>query len=123
MTPQEAIEKLSKDREVWLRGQRFGHSDAVKINGEEMISALDLAIAALEEKVCKSGCNQDSYSPFCHVHQTPSDIVQENIANAIRAERERLRKEIEKIHSTFWEDEDHAVGGYISRKDLKKILD
>ena len=37
----------------------------------------------------------------------------------VEAERTRLKKEVlERLPPKFWEDGDHAVGGYISKKDL-----
>jgi hypothetical protein len=32
------------------------------------------------------------------------------------------RKRLLNLPRKFWEDEDHAVGGYISKKDLKEAL-
>jgi hypothetical protein len=31
-------------------------------------------------------------------------------------------EEVLKLKGNFWEDEDHAVGGYISKKELKTLL-
>lgn len=36
--------------------------------------------------------------------------------------REEIKAELKKLPRKFWEDEDHAVGGYISLKDLFNLL-
>jgi len=37
-------------------------------------------------------------------------------------ERERVRGIFDALPRKFWEDQDHAVGGYISKKDLRDLL-
>ncbi len=37
-------------------------------------------------------------------------------------EKDLLKKALSKLPRVFFEDEDHAVGGYISKKDLYKLL-
>jgi len=37
-------------------------------------------------------------------------------------EKEYLKNLLKKLPAKFWEDEDHEVGGYISKKDLYEIL-
>ncbi len=37
-------------------------------------------------------------------------------------EKRYLKELLSKLPRTFWEDEDHAVGGYISKKDLFELL-
>lgn len=38
------------------------------------------------------------------------------------AKKEALDELVNKLPVKFWEDEDHSVGGYISKKDLKELL-
>jgi len=37
-------------------------------------------------------------------------------------EKDYLKNLLKKLPAVFWQDEDHAVGGYISKKDLFEIL-
>jgi len=40
----------------------------------------------------------------------------------VAEERERVRGIFDALPRKFWEDQDHAVGGYISKKDLRDLL-
>ena len=42
---------------------------------------------------------------------------------ALAEDRERVRGIFDALPRKFWEDQDHAVGGYISKKDLKELLE
>lgn len=46
----------------------------------------------------------------------------EEIAHAVERGARLERERILNLPRNFWEDEDHAVGGYISKKDLKEAL-
>lgn len=51
------------------------------------------------------------------------EITELFIQQLIQKERElNLKELLSKLPRKFWEDEDHAVGGYISKKDLYDIL-
>ena len=56
-----------------------------------------------------------------------SKEAKEAIAQAYQSGREagmrEVREQLLNLPSEFWGDEDHAVGGYISKKDLKSLLD
>jgi len=44
------------------------------------------------------------------------------IEEAVAEERVRVRGIFDALPRKFWEDQDHAVGGYISKKDLRDLL-
>ena len=46
-----------------------------------------------------------------------------SITQALAEDRERVRGIFDALPRKFWEDQDHAVGGYISKKDLKELLE
>lgn len=56
------------------------------------------------------------------IEANPEEL-EEFIYSAITTARleERMRI-LNSLPRKFWEDEDHAVGGYISKKDLKELL-
>lgn len=47
------------------------------------------------------------------------EVIQQELITARAEERMRI---LNSLPRKFWEDEDHAVGGYISKKDLKDLL-
>ena len=52
----------------------------------------------------------------------PQDI-ETAIQKLLASQREEMAEELLSLPRKFWEDEDHIVGGYISKKDLKELLD
>jgi hypothetical protein len=75
---------------------------------EEFTERMELCTA----KVCLQNCEHDR------------KWLRTTLETERRQADERLREvvgEILGLKREFWEDEDHAVGGYISRKDIKAI--
>lgn len=65
--------------------------------------------------------------PMDRLHEvdvaTPEGYYHDECYKAITQERQQAVVEaINSLPRKFWEDEDHAVGGYISKKDLKELL-
>ncbi len=51
-----------------------------------------------------------------------ADILDEVVTQTIKENNETIIKEIKEHGADFWDDEDHAVGGYISKKDIINLI-
>lgn len=78
----------------------------------------------MQERFDEQFYEGDRNSIHCRKHKvyaTPGEI-KVFIQSEIDLDRKRFVDKMLNLPSEFWEDQDHAVGGYISKKDLKELL-
>ena len=89
---------------------------------EEILRRQDIFKGFVEKELWDLTSNYNENTKESDIMAHRDNIMTIYKADIVFLEQAFIKEMIGKLPREFWEDEDHAVGGYISKKDLYNLL-
>lgn len=95
---------------------------------KDKLLSLNIAQALVHEQISPDGGKTINMPVYADNFVETFKEIEAYFLKSLQDATERGRNEavdfvMNNVHPKFWEDQDHAEGGYISKRELKKLLD